>query len=551
MADNEDRNNVPIDGEDDQTAKIPRPPKPTGSKVVLNSGTDSAIRPSDATRMAPSPLAGGGGESNVVPAPPPAASSDGEDDQTTKIPSLKKPPKPGGVQLKPISPPSANGDESMEETVEMDRNEVAIDPSVSIKKDDAAPLPKKGDDDKTSKVPMMKSPQAAAPKPPPSVSLKPASEPKKEEEDVSKEETVDMDKNDVVPVKPKSGDDDKTSKVPTVKPPQAAAPPAPPKADAPKEEEKKEEKAPAAAEAKPADGEKSEESPKKSKTIKLKPLDISEEDDVEETLSMDRSSLMDGSVPSIAGGGGKKDEAKAEDKKQPGVDDEATIKIEKPVPKKPAHPTPSVPGAKETIKLRPSGATPPPPAEGAAKPAAASTIKVKPTPPPDKGGEVSKNTIRLVPKKKDGGAASSAKPVKPSDPTVKLDEASEDVTQKVKPSAAQTVKLPDESGDAASSKKTLKLKPKGGPAAPPLAGDGSSPAPPPAATTDATEAEMEGMVPDKSANPGIVMTLVACAVFFLLIYLGLLIGGQWAHNEIDKDFDYQFIFMKDVVKKPM
>jgi hypothetical protein len=405
----------------------------------------------------------------------------------------------------------------------------------------------------------MKPPHAAAPKPPPSVSLKPAGAPPKEEpKDESKEETVDIDKDDVAPIAPKGGDDDKTSKVPTMKPPQAAAPkapPAPPKADAPKEE-----KAPAAAaEAKPEGGAKEEakdDGAKKSKTIKLKPLDISEDDDVEETLSMDRSALMDGAVPSIAGASDKKkEEPKGEGEKKAGVEDEATIKIEKPTPKKPAHPTPSVPGSKETIKLRPSGATPPPASPGGAKkPAAASTIKV--TPPPaaapaaSGGGDVSKRTIKLVPKK-DGGGTSSTQSAKPSSPTVKLDESGEDVTQKVKAPSAQTVKLPDASGEGSPSKKTLKLKPKGGPATPPPGGAPAMDGAPPAAAPSKSSELEEEVVDDKSAEPGIVLTLVACAVFFLLVYLGLLIGGQWAHNEIDKDFDYQFIFMKDVVKKPM
>jgi hypothetical protein len=84
----------------------------------------------------------------------------------------------------------------------------------------------------------------------------------------------------------------------------------------------------------------------------------------------------------------------------------------------------AVPGANQTIKLRPSTASQPAaPMESqvSAKPAAASTIKLKPKPPAgseeqEQTAAIAKQTIKLVPNK--GGAQAP----KPGDPTVKLTE---------------------------------------------------------------------------------------------------------------------------------
>ena len=509
MADNEEKDIPPsnIDAEEDQTVKIVRPKKPQGAKVVLESGTDSAIRPSDSTTMAPSPLASSSGDikgdaPGLVEVSQPTDVDEDVDDQTTKIPAMKPPPKPQGVKLNPApkAPPPPTMDESAEETVAMDRDDVDIAPAVSKKES--------GADDQTAKIPPIKKPGAdTAPK----------------QEEAKKPETP------AVP-KPK--------------------PPTPPPAEAAN-------------------------TPKKAKTIKLTPLGMGADDDdnAEETLSLDRSSVMNEGMPSSLGGAAPKapetpkaaskeddestvkiskapatppkptEAAAAPPKKDEKAKDDDTVKVDKPTedskdeptvkigkPPIPEQATPSVPGAKETIKLRPSTATtPPPPKPAGAKPTAASTIKVK---PPSETGEapaaggVSKKTIRLVPKKKED-AASSAQPnsVKPSSPTVKLPDASDDNSGK-------------------SSKKTLKInRPESG-------------APPPPDKTDASEsaaavaAAEEVAADDKSAEPGIVLTLVACVAFLLLIYLGLLIGGQWAHNEQDADFDYQYIFLKDAVLQP-
>jgi hypothetical protein len=187
------------------------------------------------------------------------------------------------------------------------------------------------------------------------------------------------------------------------------------------------------------------------RTIKLKPMKAAGEAQSEdETVSMDRESLEPGVIPADA-----KDE------------DAATVKIEKPS-KSAAAVKPVVPGAKQTIKLRPSaGTVQTPQAEDQPEPtkAGASTIKVKPPVAEDATADVqqTKKTIRLVPKK--------AEPAKPSDPTTKLED-DEQTAALTKPSAV-TAKLPPESPGAAeaedvdatipdssgaSSKKTLKLR---------------------------------------------------------------------------------------------
>jgi len=354
---------------DDKTAKIPKPLKPgttDDKKVVLNSGTDSAIRPSDATRIAPSPLA---------------------------------------------VPPGA------EETVQMDKSDVKDVPKIA----NGA----QATDDSTQKTV----------KPPPPIS--------------------------------------KTAK---------------------------------------------------SKTIKLKPLKpiAADEENQEETLSMDRDALMDKDMPSSLGATSK----------EASLEDEDTIKIQKPTTTKPAHPSPSIPGAKETIKLRPSNTTPPPVA-GAADEENQETISM------------SKKTIRLVPKKP-GNATddSTQKTAKPSAPTVKLGGAPPAAAAPAAPAAAApsapTVKLPEPAAApppaAASAKRTLKLKSSAKTVATPPPAPGGAAAPPLDATEpDASKAKKEKKPKDveKGANPSIIFTIAALFTLILMAYYTWMAVGQWAEGDQD------------------
>ncbi len=187
------------------------------------------------------------------------------------------------------------------------------------------------------------------------------------------------------------------------------------------------------------------------RTIKLKPMKMADgTQSEEETVSMDRSDLEPGVTA-----------AKEND------EDAATVKIEKPS-KSAAAVKPVLPGAKQTIKLRPSAGTvqtsAADDADDAPK-AGASTIKVKPAPEPEaaaeEGVQQTKKTIRLVPKKP------AEAPAKPSDPTTKLGGDDEATAALARPSAP-TVQLPEEPAaddmdatipeGAAASKKTLKLR---------------------------------------------------------------------------------------------
>jgi len=268
------------------------------------------------------------------------------------------------------------------------------------------------------------------------------------------------------------------------------------------------------------------------KTIKLKPLkkDVSKDDSVEETMSMDREDLMK-NMPSLGG--------------DSNLDDEATVKIQKPKPTKVPHPTPKIPGSKDTIKLRPSTTT-------------GLEAAIEEDNENDETVSVSKKTIRLVPKKSGDDDATQKTPklqsnvAKPSAPTVKLQAQAEDVTQKTPRLSAPTVKLKDSVEDvtqktprpsaptvklpdapapeagappAASSKKTLKLKSSAPPPPPPQAMvDGSEPSITPPTVN---KKEVAG-TPDKGSEPGIVMTLVAVLTLIAVSYYVWMVAGQWA-----------------------
>ena len=450
-----------ISGEDDVTAKIPRPvPK----KPVL-----SAEAKNDAAPL--------------------TSKNDGSEEQTAKVPKIPKPPEDAKPDAIPLKKPAGEEDQTAK-----------------------IPKPLKPGD---AKKVVLNSATESTIRPSDATTMAPAVVP----------ESIDMkqtESGNVAVVGDIPGD------VKEVKPVSATPPPAP---------------------ATPS-------STQGRKTIKLKPLkkDVpaaaDDDDNAEETLSMDRNALMDGeNMPSLAGGPAAT--------KEENLEDESTVKIQKPEMAKPAHPTPIVPGSKETIKLRPS-TTPPPPIGGAGvtktEPAAADEA--------EETLAVSKKTIRLVPKKpgeddstqktpKQEGAAPvpGAPPsAKPSAPTVKLQEP-DDVTQKTARPSAPTVKLPDESPAAAaisapppeaggnapsSSKKTLKLKatapataspqaargPDGGGMPPPVAPDAEGPTGGMAAPT----------VKEAGSEPGIVMTLVAFVTLVTIAYYVWMVGGQWAEQ---------------------
>jgi hypothetical protein len=237
------------------------------------------------------------------------------------------------------------------------------------------------------------------------------------------------------------------------------------------------------------------------RTIKLKPLtpkaDNVADEKVEDTISMDRSEL----------------------------EEESTLQMSKP----------EVPGAKQTIKLRPSSNAPSEEAAPVAAPASP-TIKLQPA---GNGGDdqtvpLAKQTIKLVPKKPED-AATSASPsatntkavAKASAPTVQLDAKKAPTGTAVamsKPSDP-TVKLGGESP-----KKTLQLKKTptaSGPAAATGPDDGE-------ATSSKRRSAPAAQDDDGVDEPGMVMTLAACATVGILIYLALLVGVQYRNDWEDQ-----------------
>ena len=368
-------------GEDDQTARIPRPGQAGDKgKVVLNSSTNSGIKPSDATRIAP-----------AVPQP-------GDADKPPV--SQPKPKSAKTIKLKPVSEAVADDDQDVGETISVDRKDLDVPKAPTVAQNTAAPIAK----------------------------------------------------------------------------------------------------------------------PAKSKTIKLKPLKPNaaptDDDDLGDTLSLDRDSLAD--IPS--------DSVKSPSESSGGLEDEATIKIQKPSSAKPAHPVPNVPGGKETIKLRPSNNTPPPPASPSAPTV---SLEEAGSTPKSEG----KRTIKLVPKKPESGAAQNTP--KPSDPTVKLKEVAETPAAPPPSPSAPTMKMPKEEEPAAKpagGKPTLKLK----------SSSASAPEPPKDATaaeaaetdteqSEKTETQISGDISSDSVaeEPNIIFTLVAFVSLLLLAYFAYLAGTQF------------------------
>jgi len=306
----------------------------------------------------------------------------------------------------------------------------------------------------------------------------------------------------------------------------------------------------------------------KAKTIKLKPLKptTEDEDNQEETLSMERDALLDKDMPSSLGApppAAAPAAAPAAEAPAPSTDDEATIKIQKPTTTKPSHPVPNIPGAKETIKLRPSNTTPPPPAAPGAADDSDSQETVS----------MSKKTIRLVPKKAGTETDDSTqKTAKPSAPTVKLTDSkgpaaaapgapaapaaptAQAPAAAAAPAAppasaapsAPTVKLPEPAAappaatGGGGSKRTLKLKSSAKTVAtpPPGATEPGQDAPPaggapPADAKAKAKKPKKKKDPEKGAEAGIIMTIAAFFTLLLVAYYAWMAVGQWAEGQMD------------------
>ncbi len=254
------------------------------------------------------------------------------------------------------------------------------------------------------------------------------------------------------------------------------------------------------------------------------------------------------------------------------MEDDATIKIDK-VPKllKPNETGTGMPGAKHTIKLRPSSGSEsaPVPSEGP-KPSSPSTLKLKPVtasapaaqeqqeePGPSEEQTVSmqKKTIKLSPTRP--GVSASPEPSAPSAPTMKMEESAATV-QPPRP-AAPTVKLaPDAPPPApvptvqqgapaseeqhsapASGKRTLKLKSHTSQtsAPPPSVSTPTGTAPAPSNISVSGEGTESGMqkqerhpVGAKSDEPNIIFTLAACFAFLALAYFTWMNIGQFGEQ---------------------
>jgi hypothetical protein len=225
------------------------------------------------------------------------------------------------------------------------------------------------------------------------------------------------------------------------------------------------------------------------KTIKLKPItgDSAKDDNVEETISMPRDTVTEeetSTVPPLK-------RATPPPTSSENLDDESTVRIQKPKMTKPAHPIPDVtapaPGneSKQTVKLRP------PSNDGG---------KMKAT-----AAAASKRTIKLAPQ---GDKQNASAAPKPSAPTVKMPEP--------KPQSTQ------------SSKKTLTLKKDSAPPPPSATQSGAS-APPPSATTTSGRTVVTD-TDDKSANPGPILTIAAVLATLCMIYYVWAVAGQWAEQ---------------------
>ncbi len=228
------------------------------------------------------------------------------------------------------------------------------------------------------------------------------------------------------------------------------------------------------------------------RTIKLKPIKPAGDEDARDTVSLSREE-----------------------------EDDETVKIQRPAQKSGGDSAegPTVPGTKQTIKLRPSST---------AAGAAASTPPPAPPPAADEssGNKAAKRTIKLVPKGKEESAAA---PAAPSSPTVQMPEG-----QAASPAApsSPTVQMSEPEAPPAqeptstktSAKRTLKLKT-------------TQKAPPPSQAaldtdTEGVSSSQEMRAPQAKAatsdEPSIIFTLVACAAFFVMAYMTWMTAGQFS-----------------------
>jgi len=211
---------------------------------------------------------------------------------------------------------------------------------------------------------------------------------------------------------------------------------------------------------------------------------------------------------------------------------------------------PSLPGVKQTIKLRPStgGSAEETQSQAApsAKPASAQTIKLTPkshSADPAAGEDektvaMAKQTIRLVPKKQEVTATTPSMP-KPSDPTVNLQSSSSalkpsDPTVKLSPtqmSAAPGAGSADETVEGGAVQET---KPK-------IGLKHQSVQPPPQATApgappleDAADSAGESSSKDE---PSIIFTIAAAVAFVMIAYLSLLMFAQYNNHWMGGNMD--------------
>jgi hypothetical protein len=167
--------------------------------------------------------------------------------------------------------------------------------------------------------------------------------------------------------------------------------------------------------------------PQQRATLKLTPMKPGTDED-DDTVTIDRPEKPAGAVVEV----GEADDANVQQK---------------------THRT--LPGAKQTIKLRPStagGAAEKASPTQADAPGAKGTIKLKPAESASGDDAKGRNTIKLMPKSAGGGGAVAA--AKPSDQTVDAEEIAEDVSP-----SSPTVKGPIPEAGAPKSP-TIKLKPK-------------------------------------------------------------------------------------------
>ena len=233
------------------------------------------------------------------------------------------------------------------------------------------------------------------------------------------------------------------------------------------------------------------------KTIKLKPIsgDIGGEENAEETISMPRADLDEeatNSMPplNIA----EKQQGKGN------LEDESTVKIQKPKMSKPAHPIPDVTaqpmGSKQTVKLRPPSAD-----KGSAKPAASAskkTIKLS-TPAP----KAKAPAPAPAPKTKAPAVKAPAPAPKPSAPTVKMENPK----------------------SKTSGKKGLQLKKSGTPAPPPASTQSSAGGAPPVGSR--TTSGSSPVATDQGANPSTFFTIAAVLAALCMVYYVWAVAGQF------------------------